>query len=157
MKGIKPIFYAIIAIALIISVCGCTDQKVVNNAIQPTNAPSEFPTASGVSGSPGGPTSIQPSATPTTAPRSTATPTPSAPLTVGTSFPCIHETSDRTSVGVITKVVDGDTIHVNSNGTDYKTRYIGINTPEDTTKKEWLGPKATARDKEPVAGAGLNS
>jgi hypothetical protein len=25
-------------------------------------------------------------------------------------------------------------------------RYIGMNAPEDTTKKEWLGPEATARD-----------
>jgi micrococcal nuclease len=77
---------------------------------------------------------------------------PSAPLTVGTSFPCIHETPDRTSVGVVTKVIDGDTIHVLINGTDYKVRYIGINTPEDTTKKERLGPEATARDKQLVAG-----
>lgn len=29
--------------------------------------------------------------------------------------------------------------------------YIGINAPEDTTKKERLGPEATARDKELVA------
>jgi len=27
-----------------------------------------------------------------------------------------------------------------------------MGTPEDTTKKEWLGPEATARDKELVAG-----
>jgi hypothetical protein len=150
MKGIKPAFYAIIAVALIISVCGCTGQT--NTTIQATNAPSEIPTAPVASGSHGAATSTPPSATPTTAPRSTATPTPSAPLTVGTSFPCIHETRDRTSVGVVTKVIDGDTIHVLINGTDYKVRYIGMNAPEDTTKKEWLGPEATARDKVLVAG-----
>jgi micrococcal nuclease len=49
----------------------------------------------------------------------------------------------------VTKVVDGDTIHVAINGTDYKVRYIGINAPENTTKK---GPEATERDKELVAG-----
>ena len=152
MKGIKPTFYAIIAIALIISICGCTDQKVVNNAIQPTNAPSELTTASGVSDSTRAVTGIQPSVTPATASRSAATAMPSAPLTVGTSFPCIHETPDRTSIGVVTKVIDGDTIHVLINGTDYKVRYVGINTPEDTTKKERFGPEATARDKELVAG-----
>jgi micrococcal nuclease len=150
MKGIRPAFYAILALALIISVCGCSDQKVVNNAIQPTNAPSELPTASVASDSNGAATNTQPLATPTAAPRSTTT--PSAPLTVGTSFPCIHETTDRTSVGVVTKVIDGDTIHVLINGVDYKVRYIGINAPEDTTKKERLGPEATARDKELVAG-----
>jgi micrococcal nuclease len=52
----------------------------------------------------------------------------------------------------VTKVVDGDTIHVTINGTDYKVRYIGINAPEDTTKKEPMGPEATERDKELVAG-----
>jgi len=150
MKGIKPAFYVIIAVALIISVCGCTGQT--NTTIQATNAPSEIPATSVASGSHGAATSRQPSASPTTAPQSTATPMPSTPLTIGTSFPCIHETSNRTSVGVVTKVIDGDTIHVLINGTDYKVRYIGMNAPEDTTKKEWLGPEATARDKELVAG-----
>ena len=53
---------------------------------------------------------------------------------------------------MVTKVIDGDTIHALINGTDYKVRYIGMNAAEDTTKKEWLGPEATARDKELVAG-----
>ena len=47
---------------------------------------------------------------------------------------------------------DGDTIHVLINGVDYKVRCIGMNAPEDTTKKEWFGPEATARNKELVAG-----
>ncbi|HYB59799.1 MAG TPA: thermonuclease family protein, partial [Candidatus Acidoferrales bacterium] len=133
-------------------VCGCADQRVGNTTIQATNAPSEVPTASMASGAHRAATNVHPSATPTTAPWSTTTPMPSVPLTGGTNFPCIHETPDRTSVGVVTKVIDGDTIHVLINGTDYKVRYIGMNAPEDTTKKEWLGPEATARDKELVAG-----
>jgi hypothetical protein len=36
--------------ALIISVCGCTDQRVGNTTIQAKNAPSEVPTASVASG-----------------------------------------------------------------------------------------------------------
>jgi endonuclease YncB( thermonuclease family) len=52
----------------------------------------------------------------------------------------------------VIKVIDGDTSHVLVNGTDYKVRYIDMNAPEDTTKKEWLGPEATARDTELVAG-----
>ena len=79
-------------------------------------------------------------------------PMPSAPLTVGTSFPCIHETSDRTSVGVVTKVIDGDTIHVLITGTGLQGGLHRYQRPEDTTKKERLGPEATARDKELVAG-----
>ncbi len=67
-------------------------------------------------------------------------------------FPCINTTSNHTSIGIVTKVIDGDTIHVTINGTDFKVRYIGINAPEDTTKKEPLGPEATERDKELVAG-----
>jgi len=67
---------------------------------------------------------------------------PSVPLTIGTSFPCIHETAASTSVGVVTKVIHGDTIHVLISSTDYKVRYIGMNALEDTTKKEWLGPEA---------------
>jgi micrococcal nuclease len=61
-------------------------------------------------------------------------------------------TSNRTSVGIVTNVIDGDTIHVTINGTDYKVRYIGMNAPEDTTKKAPLGPEATERDKQLVAG-----
>lgn len=52
---------------------------------------------------------------------------------------------------MVTKVIDGDTIHVLINGTDYKVPYIDMNASEDTTKKEWLGPDATSRDKELVA------
>jgi micrococcal nuclease len=32
--------------------------------------------------------------------------------------------------GTVTQVIDGDTIDVNINGTEYRVRYIGINTPE---------------------------
>jgi micrococcal nuclease len=32
--------------------------------------------------------------------------------------------------GVVTQVIDGDTIDVNLNGTEYRVRYIGMNTPE---------------------------
>jgi endonuclease YncB( thermonuclease family) len=35
---------------------------------------------------------------------------------------------------------------------DYKARCFDMNVLEDTTKKERLGPEATARDKELVAG-----
>ena len=57
MKGVRPAFYAIIAVALIVSVCGCTDQRVGNTTIQATIAPSEVPTASVASGAHGAATS----------------------------------------------------------------------------------------------------
>jgi micrococcal nuclease len=49
-------------------------------------------------------------------------------------------------------VVDGDTIHVVKDGLDQSLRYIGIDTPEDTSTIEYYGPEATARNKELVAG-----
>lgn len=33
-------------------------------------------------------------------------------------------------MGIVTQVIDGDTIDVNINGTEYRVRYIGMNTPE---------------------------
>jgi endonuclease YncB( thermonuclease family) len=138
MQGIKPVFYSIVAIALVISVCGCATQQVANNTIEATSAPSALPKASGASASHAGGASAHPSVT--------------SLIAIGTSFPCVHETPDRTSVGVVTKVTDGDTIHVLINGTDYAVRYIGIDTPEDTTKKEWMGPEAAARNSQLVAG-----
>lgn len=73
-------------------------------------------------------------------------------LSTGLEFPCINATPNRTSVGIVTKVIDGDTIHVKINGTDYKVRYIGMDAPENTSKKEALGSEATERDKQLVAG-----
>lgn len=32
--------------------------------------------------------------------------------------------------GTVTNVVDGDTIDVSMNGTEYRVRYVGVNTPE---------------------------
>lgn len=116
MKGIRPAFYAIIAVALIISVSRYTDQRVGNTTIQATNAPSGVPTAS-VASTVRAATSVYPSAAPTMAPRSTAAPMPFVLLTLEQISQCIHETAASTSVGVVTKVIDGDTIHVLINGT----------------------------------------
>lgn len=96
----------------------------------------------------------------TTSTTNNTTPTPSTTklppnlpiLSTGLKFPCINATPNRTSVGIVTKVIDGDTIHVNINGTDYKVRYIGMDAPENTSKKEALGSEATERDKQLVAG-----
>jgi micrococcal nuclease len=73
-------------------------------------------------------------------------------LSTGLEFSCVNATANRTSVGIVTKIVDGDTIHVAINGTNYTVRYIGIDAPENTTKNERLGADATERDKELVAG-----
>ena len=52
-------------------------------------------------------------------------------------------------------VVDGDTIHVEIDGQEYKVRYIGIDAPETVkadTPVEWMGPEASAANKALVAG-----
>jgi endonuclease YncB( thermonuclease family) len=92
------------------------------------------------------------SPTPSTSPESAVEPLVSPILTTGIEFPCINATPNRTTVGIVTKVVDGDTIHVTINDTDYTVRYIGIDTPENTTKGEPMSKEATERDKELVAG-----
>ncbi|HEY8766410.1 MAG TPA: thermonuclease family protein [Dehalococcoidia bacterium] len=55
----------------------------------------------------------------------------------------------------VTRVVDGDTIHVDIAGQDFPVRYIGMNTPEtvDPVKPiECYGPEASARNKQLVTG-----
>ncbi len=55
----------------------------------------------------------------------------------------------------VTKVTDGDTIHVDMNGTNETIRLIGINTPETVdprTPVQCFGKEASARMKELVAG-----
>jgi len=48
----------------------------------------------------------------------------------------------------VTKVVDGDTVYVRfENGREEKVRFIGVNTPESTTKIELYGKEASAYTK----------
>jgi endonuclease YncB( thermonuclease family) len=121
MKRKTPALYVIVAITLLVSVCGCLFQQEVNQTVQNTQAS----------------TNGEPIYTPV--------------LTTGSSFACINATPARTTSGVVTKVVDGDTIHVRIDGVDYTVRYIGINTPEPE-KNEWMSSEGTTRNKELVAG-----
>lgn len=55
----------------------------------------------------------------------------------------------------VTRVVDGDTLVINMNGTDEKVRLIGINTPETVDPRktvECFGKEATNRMKELADG-----
>ena len=67
--------------------------------------------------------------TSTITPTSTVTPTQTATLQVVTNGACIP-TDTKREAGIVTEVIDGDTIVVNINGTEYHVRYIGINAPE---------------------------
>ena len=62
-------------------------------------------------------------------------------------------TSD--SMAQVVRVIDGDTIEVNSGGKLYTVRYIGIDTPETANSPkgaEPYGPEASLKNKELVAG-----
>lgn len=56
---------------------------------------------------------------------------------------------------LVTRVIDGDTIEVHTEGKLYKVRYIGIDTPETkhpTKPVEWMGKEAAAKNEELVGG-----
>jgi endonuclease YncB( thermonuclease family) len=53
---------------------------------------------------------------------------------------------------IVTRVIDGDTIDVNINGVVQRVRYIGIDTPEYTSTKEYYGAEATAKNRSLVEG-----
>jgi len=52
----------------------------------------------------------------------------------------------------VTRVVDGDTIVVNIGGSEYRVRYIGVDTPESTTKQECYGREAARFNRSLVDG-----
>jgi micrococcal nuclease len=55
----------------------------------------------------------------------------STPTPVPTAAPnALSGPTGATDVGHVTRIVDGDTIHVDIDGTDHAVRYIGMNTPE---------------------------
>jgi len=84
---------------------------------------------------------------PTPTPRPTNTPEP-------TPTPQPSPSPERTEAEVV-RVIDGDTIEVSIDGEIYKVRYIGIDTPETVHPEkpvEWMGPEASAANKELVGG-----
>lgn len=88
-------------------------------------------------------TQESPATTSTIAP--TFTPTLYATITsIPLSYLCIPPQTPQ--LGLVTKVVDGDTIRVLLDGKEEKVRYIGINAPESTTTQEAFGKEATKRN-----------
>ena len=99
-----------------------------------------------------------PTATESQTPSPTATktqvsfPTATDVLIPVTGAACIPNNPPQT--GVVVDVVDGDTIKVllDADGKTYSVRYIGMDTPEDTSQVEYFGPEATAKNSELVYG-----
>jgi endonuclease YncB( thermonuclease family) len=90
-----------------------------------TPAPSFTPTATSTATS--SPTSQPTATTPATA---TAVPT-TPPTATSTSDPLTAAANELNGTPAqVTNIVDGDTIDVTMNGTQYRVRYIGMDTPE---------------------------
>ncbi|MFL7871693.1 MAG: thermonuclease family protein [Anaerolineales bacterium] len=89
-----------------------------------------------------------PTATDTQAPLPTAT---DAFIPV-TGASCIPNNPPQT--GKVVEVTDGDTIKVllDQDGRTYSVRYIGMDTPENTSQIEYFGPEAAAKNAELVYG-----
>ena len=61
----------------------------------------------------------------------------------------------QTQEATVTQIVDGDTIHVEIGGQEFRVRYIGIDAPEiahDSNPGERLGPEATQANADLVQG-----
>ena len=72
-----------------------------------------------------------------------------ADILVAPGAQCIPKGTERTQARV-TRVIDGDTIEVAIGNDVYKVRYIGIDSPEATTRIERLGAEASAANKQLV-------
>jgi micrococcal nuclease len=98
-----------------------------------------------------------PSATPTPTP--TALPTtivlpparPEIPLPAIPEAACVPP-ENPVEVGLVAKIVDGDTIDVDLNGKVRRVRYIGVDAPEATIQVEPFGEEATALNRALVEG-----
>jgi micrococcal nuclease len=61
-------------------------------------------------------------------------------------------TNTEIAQGQVTQVIDGDTIEVDIAGNTYRVRYIGMDTPENTSQVEYFGPEATQKNRQLVEG-----
>lgn len=108
-------------------------------AASPTVEPSLMPTETQFS---------LPPVTDTQVPLATATDA-FIPVTGGDCIP-----NNPPQIGLVVDVVDGDTIKVllDEDGKTYSVRYIGMDTPENTSQVEYFGLEATTMNSELVYG-----
>jgi endonuclease YncB( thermonuclease family) len=93
-----------------------------------------------------------PTAIPPLQPTATHTASASTPSLVIDNIECIPDIPSQT--GKVVDIVDGDTIKVvlDQDGQTYTVRYIGMDTPENTSQVEYFGAEATAKNSELVYG-----
>lgn len=150
--------WALVALVALVAAVGCAGPLEVT----PPPSPSP-PRVAGPIATPTPTPILTPAPTPSPAPE----PTPSPPPTpVATATPTPRPTTTPAPAGAfaptgptqqatVTRVVDGDTIHVTIGGQRFTVRYIGIDTPETVAPGrpvEWMGREASAANASLVAG-----
>jgi micrococcal nuclease len=60
--------------------------------------------------------------------------------------------NDNRQYARVTRIIDGDTIEVDIGGQTYRVRYIGMDTPENTSQIDYFGPEATYKNRLLVEG-----
>lgn len=95
------------------------------------------------------PTQPPPTATETAPPTLEPVPTETTPPV---ALPACIPNPTQYEIGLVTNVVDGDTIDVSIDGQEHRIRYIGMDTPESTTQVEPFGAEASAKNRELVEG-----
>jgi micrococcal nuclease len=92
-----------------------------------------------------------PSPTPSTAPFPTPSPSPTPALPGSPEAACVPWDTPR-QTGLVTRIVDGDTIEVEIDGQRFPLRYIGIDTPELNVPGEPAGEQASLENEALVLG-----
>lgn len=100
-----------------------------------TRAASQAPSATASASTASAP-NVDPAPKPTPMPASASKLKPSGPM----------------QIAQVVSITDGDTIRVQFGGTEYRVRYIGMDTPETHFGTEWLGPEAAQANADLVAG-----
>lgn len=129
----SPLAAAVLAVAVIAG-SGCSGpavRSVLDRAVPPASTPADTPADT--------PAALTPS--------SAWTPPP-----VVSSLPAPRVRAERATV---TRVVDGDTVHarIDAAGGIEKIRFIGVDTPESTTRHEPYGAEASRFTKSRLDGA----
>jgi endonuclease YncB( thermonuclease family) len=117
-------------------------------ARMPTEPPASTPTFTATN-------TALPSETPTATSTPTLTATPTQTQTATITLQAIINgeclpTNTKREVGIVKSIIDGETIAVEINGTDYVVRYIGIDSPEATS--DVLAGQATQKNEDLVLG-----
>lgn len=104
---------------------GIAQTQQANPTSTPTEPPTPTPTITPTNTAP-------PTDTPAPTATSTPAPTPTSTRQAIHNGECLPTNTQR-QMGVVTAVIDGDTIAVEIDGTKYVVRYIGIDSPESTS------------------------